>query len=908
MGTIEEKGETRKREYAAHTAYRLWERTPAQAFWDAHYLGNGQLGLTVTGEQPLEEIAVNDDTLWSGSENFYLNPGHYESFIKARELALRGETKAANDVVNDEMEGRWLEAYMPLASLHITTGQGDNRRNMPLKRVLEPKPDAVSQYHRELRLDEAVERISWVRDGIFYERSYFVSHPQDMAFLFCTARRLPLTEAVGSGSKVESGVCDGGKEQAEKVLQMAFGLDSKLHHANGAVGQEAYVYGMAPEHAEPSYTPVTPALIYGEEKTSQALRFACCARVIDSDGEVESDGQRVYVSGASYALLAVQARTNYRGFRQQREQSTARLLETVRAELGEIGKRQEEAGGGTPENASDSFRGNGTEQTVFWRRSALGSRLLKEHREDYQALYGRVSIDLGPQLSDRLPTSERLACCAEGADDPSLAALMAQYARYLTIAASRPGSQAMNLQGIWNTSVTPPWSSNYTNNINVEMNYWPSEVMGLPECHLPLMELVKELSQAGERTAKEYYHGNGWVVHHNTDLWRDTEPACEDSSWSWWPMGGAWLCQHIWTHYEYTKDAAFLRQYYPVLRGAAQFFLDFLTEKDGQLVTAPSISPENKYIIGKAEETEETVKELIEEIGKGSRCSSDHPCLTAVTVGSTMDMSLLRELFANLAQASQILGMTEDPLSRQAREAMTKFPPYRTGRYGQLLEWEEDYEECSPGMGHISQMYPVYPGHIISETKTPELFAAARRALERRQLHVREAREWPGAWRVALMARFKNSLECGHLLKSAGEGFGAGLLTKGSSQIDAIFGYGAGIAEMLLQSHQGYIELLPAVPVDWRSGYFRGLRARGGYTVDAVWENGRLADAYIMAAVDGICKVKAVGLVGAEPVGQPERRKAEIGARDILTFAVRAGETYRLRFRKNEIANREYQI
>lgn len=329
------------------------------------------------------------------------------------------------------------------------------------------------------------------------------------------------------------------------------------------------------------------------------------------------------------------------------------------------------------------------------------------------------------------------------------------------------------------------------------MNYWPCEVLGLPECHLPMMDLLTELADAGKQTAKEYYHMNGWVAHHNADLWRSTEPSCEDASWSWWPFGGAWMCEHIWTHYEYTQDREFLRKMYPVLREAAAFMLDFLVEnKEGYLVTAPSLSPENKFLTS----GEETVIELIDEVAKESRCSPNHPCISAVTIGSTMDMSILRELFSNVARAAQILDISDDPVPVQALESMKKFPPYRTGRFGQLQEWYEDYEECTPGMSHTSHMYPVYPGGLITETGTPELFEAARRSLERRLLHAKRQGGWPGSWKISLMARFKNPLECGHILKSTGENLGAGMLTEGSQQIDAIFGLGAGVAEMLLQS------------------------------------------------------------------------------------------------------------
>lgn len=832
--------------------YSLWEEKPAGKFSDAYYLGNGRLGLTVMGGVPLEEIGINDDTLWSGSEKFYLNPRHYESFEKARALALEGNVKEANQMINEEMEGRWFETYLPLASLHIMNGQPDNRRNMPLKMVIEPQQGDITEYMRRLDLSDAVETVSWVRDHNRYSREYYVSYPRDAAFV-CLR-----------GAKEDGG--DG------KVLNFAFGLDSHLHYEYGTRGQEAWLTGIAPDHAEPSYTSVAPGLVYGREEESKALRFACCVRVLASDGEVSADGARVYVRDASYALLAITAKTNYAGFRKPRDNSRERLLCELCAQL-------------------DGMEG------------MTGEKLKAEHIEDYRALYDRVDIDLGRELTGNLPTSSRLKYCAEGVDDPSLAALMLQYVRYLTIAGSRPGSQALNLQGIWNDTTMPPWSSNYTNNINVQMNYWPCEELGLPECHLPMMDLIGELSQNGRKTAEGYYHMGGWVTHHNADLWRSCEPSCEDASWSWWPFGGAWMCQHIWTHYEFTGDRDFLRRMYPVLREAAVFMLDFLSEnRDGYLVTAPSLSPENKYIW---QGGEDTVVRLIDEVAKESRCSPNDPDISAVTVGSTMDMSILRELFSNVIAAADILDIREDEVAERAGEAMKKFPPYKTGRYGQLIEWYDDVEECTPGMSHISQMYPVYPGNLFTEHKNPELFEAAHRSLERRNLHAKKQGGWPGAWRIALMARFHDSLECGHILKSTGEGLGAGMMTDVHQQIDAIFGLGAGIGEMLLQSHQEYIELLPAVTVDWANGSFRGLRARGGFAVSAEWKSGRLVRAEIRSLLGGRCRVKAQGLRSVCAKDGGYLAEAEDG---FAEFDTCTGSSYFLDFEENEIASKEYFV
>lgn len=839
-------------------SYYLRENRPAEKFADAHFLGNGSLGLSVTGGAPQETIHINDDTLWSGSESFRANPQHYEKMQEARRLTLAGRVKEANDIVNNEMEGRWFETYLPLAELHLTFGQRDDRRIMPLKTVLEPADGEIGAYERRLDLGQALETVEWERDGICCREEIFVSHPAQAAFIRCSAKR--------RGQKEENGEAGG-------PLQLAFDLESRLHAQNGTDGGEAWLAGIAPDHAEPEYTPATPRLIWKSPEESKALRFACAARAVSCDGKVWSDGSRVYVNDASFVLIAVAAGTGYRGFEAPRDSDEKKVLAELDGRL-------------------DRLEGE--------KKDYL--QLKKEHLEDYQSLYDRLDIDLGPELSGSLPLSERLACCAKGVDDPSLAALYLQYSRYLTIAASRPGSQAMNLQGIWNDKVMPPWSSNYTNNINVEMNYWPCETLALPECHLPLMDLLLELSEAGKKTAREYYHSDGWVVHHNTDLWRSTEPSCEDASWSWWPMGGAWLCQHIWTHYRYTGDLEFLKKMYPVMREASVFFLGFLTEnQEGYLVTAPSISPENKFLIGTQEETERMAGELVEKMASADRCSPNHPKISAVTMASTMDMSLLRELFSNTAEAAALLGRSDDPLPEMLGAALKRFPPYRTGKYGQLLEWYEDYEECTPGMGHISHLYPAYPGEIITQEKTPGLFEAARRSLERRLLHSAENGSWPASWKICLMARFHDSLECGHLLKSAGSVLGAGLLVASHQQIDAIFGLGAGIAEMLLQSHQSFLELLPAIPVDWNRGSVRGLRARGGFEVCVSWDKGWIRQAEISSRRGGVCRVKARGLKGV-------RGAAGVWDGDVLSFDTQAGAAYSLLFAENELAGLEIRI
>lgn len=778
---------------------RIWEKTPAARFEDAHLLGNGRLGATVYGGVPTEEILLNDDTLWSGQEGYTLNEAYYDNLLRAREMTLAGDVKGAYELINDVMPGAWGEAYMPLASFYLTVGQKDDRRNMALRRVLELGDDPVSDYSRSLSLDEACARVEYRRDGVRFTREVFVSCPRQIAAVKLTAESGP--------------------------LHFALSADSKLRYTVKTRDGELSLLGVAPDHAEPSYTPAKPTLVYHDEAISDAIRFAACARVAETDGQVTTDGTRVYVRDASYAVVHIAAGTNYAGYKVPRDKDAQRVLDA---------------------------QGQLLQQCAGMKYDELRA----EHVADHQSLYNRVSLSLGEPITDGLPTSERLKMNAETLDDPSVSALALQYSRYLIIAGSRPGTQALNLQGIWNDRVSPPWSSNYTTNINVQMNYWPAETLALSDCHGPMMDLVRESADSGARTAKDYYHARGWVAHHNIDLWRMTTPCCEDASFFWWPFGGAWLAQHLWTHYEFTKDEDFLRETaYPIIRDASRFMLDFMVELDGELLTAPSTSPENKYILPGVT----SYRSLINEVTPENRFSANKSAIGTITKGSTMDMTMIRELFINTRAAANILKI-DDEILPQIDRAYERLTRYKIGKLGQLQEWYEDYEECTPGMGHVSHLYSVYPAGIINEKDAPEAFRAAEVSLMRRVLHGGMKDNWPGSWAMCLGARFHNRTLCGMLARSICENLSANMLVKGYIQLDAIQGLGAGIAEMLIQSHTGEIELLPAISYTWSTGSFTGFRARGGFIVDAQWDRGALTAAAIESPLGGNCALRAQGL------------------------------------------------